>query len=586
MANYYSYNTNQVQADINMDNAIKDIQNQLLNIPTDTQLGLKANQSDLDTTNANVAANTTQLAKRVQYHKLLATEELNTVLSSSDYVVVEEGTFNVTQTITNVLNKTIVGIDRNKSILKLSDTAFFNLLNADNFNMKNLTIQVSLTNTNTILQVSVQNHLNNNSTSNMEIDVVINAPDPNNINNLFPVGQYTGLSVEAVGSNGLYGCKFKVDIMNPATGFKVISHTPSTNDGWITLNEFNLYVSNYSTMGVDLETANFFTNRFHLRLEDQATTTRTAIKFGANVVRNIIESVVLFYDGSSGLTAVYCDPTAQNNEITSGYIEGNITNYFQLTQNNKAQFTWVNGANASRTAGGTYVRNIAPVFNNIFNNGNFSDASLKNYTEANGATKLLVADTTADLGQLLRITNGANNSYLYLTTLLSLSAMLNNFVTVTVKCRTTSTNFRVAISKGGSTVGGEYHSGSGQWEIITCYSFIDSSATDFKPLLQLNDPINGKTADVAWVVVNIGSLTPNQYVPCILPSGVSGKFTLNSATTSVTITHGLSYTPYTVVCTPQGNVGNCWVTNITSTQFTFNCATAPGVNTTVSYMSK
>lgn len=65
--------------------------------------------------------------------------------------------------------------------------------------------------------------------------------------------------------------------------------------------------------------------------------------------------------------------------------------------------------------------------------------------------------------------------------------------------------------------------------------------------------------------------------------GGSGKATITSGTTSVTVTHGLGYTPTKVLCTPFGNVGNVWVTNATNTAFTINCSTAPGTNTDISW---
>lgn len=64
-----------------------------------------------------------------------------------------------------------------------------------------------------------------------------------------------------------------------------------------------------------------------------------------------------------------------------------------------------------------------------------------------------------------------------------------------------------------------------------------------------------------------------------------GTATIASASTSVVVTHGLSYTPsardISVVPTnnPTTDPGNIWISNITSTQFTINCRTAPGAST-------
>jgi hypothetical protein len=63
----------------------------------------------------------------------------------------------------------------------------------------------------------------------------------------------------------------------------------------------------------------------------------------------------------------------------------------------------------------------------------------------------------------------------------------------------------------------------------------------------------------------------------------SGTSTIVSSATTVTVNHGLSFTPKVVTTTPQGNVGNTWVTGITGSQFVINCSVAPASNTTVSW---
>lgn len=65
----------------------------------------------------------------------------------------------------------------------------------------------------------------------------------------------------------------------------------------------------------------------------------------------------------------------------------------------------------------------------------------------------------------------------------------------------------------------------------------------------------------------------------------SGSATITSAATSVVVTHGLARTPSAfgikIVPTnsPTTDPGNAWISNITSSQFTINCRTAPGAST-------
>lgn len=65
-----------------------------------------------------------------------------------------------------------------------------------------------------------------------------------------------------------------------------------------------------------------------------------------------------------------------------------------------------------------------------------------------------------------------------------------------------------------------------------------------------------------------------------------GTGVMNNGSTSVTINHGLSVTPNKVWVTPKGNLGSVWVTNITSSQFTVNCASAQGSSTGLSWKAE
>jgi hypothetical protein len=67
------------------------------------------------------------------------------------------------------------------------------------------------------------------------------------------------------------------------------------------------------------------------------------------------------------------------------------------------------------------------------------------------------------------------------------------------------------------------------------------------------------------------------------PTTRTGSATINAGSTSVTVTHNLPDTPRRVIVTPRGNMGAIWVTNVTSTSFTINVATAPSTNTQVDW---
>ena len=54
-----------------------------------------------------------------------------------------------------------------------------------------------------------------------------------------------------------------------------------------------------------------------------------------------------------------------------------------------------------------------------------------------------------------------------------------------------------------------------------------------------------------------------------------GTATIMSGATSVTVDHGLDAKPRIVIPIPRSNIGSIWVSNVTDTQFTINCSSAP-----------
>jgi len=60
-----------------------------------------------------------------------------------------------------------------------------------------------------------------------------------------------------------------------------------------------------------------------------------------------------------------------------------------------------------------------------------------------------------------------------------------------------------------------------------------------------------------------------------------GEATLLAGATNVPIRHGLVYQPRIVLCNPAADVGDTYVTAVTSYTFTFNCDTAPAANTAI-----
>ncbi|MDD4429520.1 MAG: right-handed parallel beta-helix repeat-containing protein [Paludibacter sp.] len=61
----------------------------------------------------------------------------------------------------------------------------------------------------------------------------------------------------------------------------------------------------------------------------------------------------------------------------------------------------------------------------------------------------------------------------------------------------------------------------------------------------------------------------------------SDTATIPASSTSIIVDHGLVSAPTKYFAFPGGNLGNCWVDTVTSTQMTIHCETAPASDTTV-----
>jgi hypothetical protein len=110
-------------------------------------------------------------------------------------------------------------------------------------------------------------------------------------------------------------------------------------------------------------------------------------------------------------------------------------------------------------------------------------------------------------------------------------------------------------------------------DIATTHTF---SGTQHKVIVS-NNTFN-KTGSVSPFLTdcinNINYITKARAVAAI-PAGQ----------TTVDVNHGMSVTPDKILLTPQGNVGNVWVSNIGSTQFRINCSSAPASNTVCSWQA-
>jgi hypothetical protein len=72
------------------------------------------------------------------------------------------------------------------------------------------------------------------------------------------------------------------------------------------------------------------------------------------------------------------------------------------------------------------------------------------------------------------------------------------------------------------------------------------------------------------------------FLPALERAGVT---TFAENETSVIVIHGMGYAPYNIQVTPGGNIGNMWVDNIDSAQFTIHCSLSSHASTSVYWKS-
>jgi len=171
----------------------------------------------------------------------------------------------------------------------------------------------------------------------------------------------------------------------------------------------------------------------------------------------------------------------------------------------------------NRASGTGWVSSkIISSINNIWANGNFVNADVSRYFLNGTMGKTMPADTFADFGKVMRLTENTITDSCLLNLPQNGNCFRGKMVTLTVKAKTSSTNFKIAIdTSSGGFFSGKYHSGNGTFEILSLtIKIADIASLYLSPLLLLADPVMGSYVDIAWVTLSIGCVTPTQYIPC------------------------------------------------------------------------
>jgi parallel beta-helix repeat protein len=388
-------------------------------------------------------------------------------------------------------------------------------------------------------------------------------------------------------------------------------HTSPT--GTTTRNNMTAYGSYYNgVVSQIVETNTTIKNCFFNDPHDMAIVTRNPKSLtvdNCEFTNMGISSLELYGDSTSGSTNFNTFDTRFN--ITNNVFQGGNITHGDGNKNYKESFVFknnsVNCPNTNTTF--QFIGNInnfdlfmsnntitvPVVYIDSVNKLNIQD----NDIQYNGATGMHVSNTnystiTGNTVNNNSVTN-TNGVAIVLYTLNNEPIIENNTITGVVLstkeailCNyTDSTTIRI---KNIRVIGNKIDNyGRG----VNISSFVDNSILINSNIIDV--PVASDYAIKQWsgacrnVVAN-GNIYPNN-TSVTLSAGAntkidtkgSGTVTIGASFTSNTVFHGLGYAPTVINVTPQGNVGNVWVSGITSSQFTVNCSVSPASTTTFSW---
>lgn len=501
--------------------------------------------------------------------------DLALALSLCKVVTIDIETVTLTTTLCRKLlyDASIIGIGDLSVIKVVGNINPFDLQGTQRFTIKNVKIIVDENNENDIFKITGNNEgecINN--TISCTITPIPEIID-NQGNTRLPQGKFTGVRLVSAKS-GVHHNNINVNIENCKNG---IVMEASTAEAWVTHNLFyGCYIKQFTGTAFTIQeggSTSIINNIISdARIVDLAegNLEKTGIKLSG--MANTFSNLQIFNDAKTGtfywLDLSATDIRSYNNSFIGGGVEGlikdeakMIDHYFNLNTVKRAHsLTEFDSKFAP-------VRYGKSVISNILDN-NFS--RIENYIGQYCSFE--------KMGNGVKVTQTSQFGKFYVN-LLEPSKYFGKYITVTMKVKSTYKVFPVIVNSDESFLHGTPNH-TQDYEIISVSKKIDNNnLTQVGLVFDVNAPV-GSIAEIDWIVVNEGRLSPNENVPNI-PYKAKGIAEIMPAESRIIVNHGLPFTiPLDCInVSPINNLGQSkkwWIDSSSQGSFSIFVDSAPG----------
>ncbi|MGE8433478.1 hypothetical protein [Chryseobacterium joostei] len=501
--------------------------------------------------------------------------DLALALSLSKIVTLDVETVTLTSTLCrkSLYDASIIGIGDLSVIKVVGNINPFDLQGTQRCTIKDVKIIVDENNENDIFKIT-GNHegecINNTiSCTITPVPEIIDAVG----NTRLPQGKFTGVRLVSE-TSGVHNNNINVNIENCRNG---IVMEAATADAWVTHNLFyGCYIKQFTGTAFSIQeggSTSIINNIISdLRIVDLAegNIEKTGIKLSG--MANVFSNLQIFNDAKTGtfywLDLSATDIRSYNNSFIGGGVEGlikdeskMIDHYFNLNIVKRAHsLTEFDSKFAP-------IRYGKSVISNILDN-NFS--RIENYIGQNCSFE--------KTSNGVKVTQTSQFGKFYVN-LLEPSKYFGKYVTVTMKVKSSYKVFPIIVNSAVSFLHGTPNH-TQEYEIISVSKRIDNNnLTQIGLVFDVNAPI-GSIAEIDWIVVNEGRLSPNENVPNI-PYKAKGIAEIIATENKVIVNHGLPFTiPLDCInVSPINNLGQSkkwWIDQSPEGKFSIFVDSAPG----------
>ncbi|MFP3595735.1 hypothetical protein [Chryseobacterium sp. SIMBA_029] len=494
-----------------------------------------------------------------------ANGDLSLALSLSKIVTIDAETVILSNTLDRELlyDASIIGIG-NQSIIKvIGNINPFDLQGTQRCNIKEVKIEIDANNENDVFKITgngLGECINNS------ISCTINTTTNNQ-------GKFTGVRLTS-DTSGIYDNNINVNIENCKNGIVLEG---ITTDSWVTHNLFYgccikrftgtafLIQENPSTSIIN----NIITD---LRIIDQVDDNIEKIGIRLSGMSNVFSNLQIFNDSTTGIF-YWLDLSATNiRSYNNSFIVGGVEGLIKDESNMVNHYFNLN----------IVKRPYSPTtFDNKFQPIRYGKSFISNILDNNFNRIERYIGQNCSFGKIsnsIKITQTSQFGKFY-TNLLEPSKYFGKYVTLTMKVKSNYKVFPIIVNSEISFLHGTPNY-TQDYEIISVSKKIDNNnLTQVGLVFDVNAPI-GSIAEIDWMVVNEGRLSPNENVPNI-PYKANGIVKIIDTEDRVPVNHGLPFTiPLDCInISPINNLGQAkkwWIDSSSEGSFYIVVDSAPG----------